>query len=104
MRPRHLNDRIENSRIADRQLAEHLAIQLNACGGEGGNETVVVHAALLEGSVQARDPKRAEVTLLLPAIAIRVAISAVNEFEGLAVNRSRAGAKSAGSSENSFAF
>src|SRR5687768_6712359 len=102
MRAREFNDRIEHRRIADRQLAEHLAIQLNASLGERGDEAVVVHAALLESRVQARDPQRAEVALLLPAIAIRVSIGAVSEFEGLAVNRSRAGAKSAGAFEDSF--
>ena len=55
VRAGHFDDRVEGGRVGDGQLAEHLAVQLDAGGAEGGDEAVVADAALPQGGAEARD-------------------------------------------------
>src|SRR5881409_3432821 len=85
VRADELHDRIERGGVADGELAEHLAVQLDAGGDGGGDEAVVVDPALSQGGAEAGDPERAEVPLLLAAIARRVGAGAAGELDRLAV-------------------
>src|SRR5690349_7468478 len=87
MRPNLLDDRVKDGRIADRQFAEHLAIQFDPRLHERRDEPVVRDPTRAERGAETRDPQRPHVTLLLPAIAISVAIGALGEFDGRAVLR-----------------
>src|SRR5439155_25640544 len=104
MRADGLDDGVERRRIADRQLAEHLAVQRDAGCRQRGDEAVVVHAALLQGGIEARDPQRSEVTLLLPAVAPGVLVGLAGELQRLAVQRTGAGAEAGGTLQHALAF
>ena len=80
-----LDDRVERRGVDDRQLAEHLAIQLDPRRHQCGDELAIADAALPEGGVQAGDPQAAEVTLLLPAVAVGVDAGLARELYGGAV-------------------
>src|SRR5881628_3700575 len=98
------DDRVERGRVADRQLAEHLAVERNARRRQRGDEAVVVDAALLEGGVEAGDPERAEMPLLLPAVAPGVLVRLAGELQRLAVQRAGSGAEAGGTLEHALAF
>src|SRR4051812_48798485 len=104
MRFHEFDNRIEHRRVRNRKLAEHLTIEFDTRGRQGGDEAVVAHAALLEGSIEARDPQRAEVSLFLATIAVGISIGAMDEFQRLTINRSRTRAKSTGAAKDTFAF
>src|SRR4051795_8999343 len=82
MRLRLFDDGVERRRVADGQFAEHLAVQLDAGGHEGGDEAVVAQAALAQGGAEARDPEGSEVPLLLLALLVGVDVGLAGEFEG----------------------
>src|SRR5262245_13052510 len=98
------DDGVEDGRVADGQLAEHLEDQLHARSRQGRDEAVVVGAALVEGGVQWRDPERAEVRLLRAAVGIGVDVGLAGELEGRTVKRAGSGAKAGGALENAFTF
>src|SRR5437763_12939751 len=75
------HDRIKSGRVGDGQVAEHLAVQLNAGFGQSWNEAIIVNPALLEGGVEARDPQGAEVALFLAAVAIGINAGLAGEFQ-----------------------
>jgi len=81
MWPGEFHHGVERCRVGDRHLAEHFAIQFNSCCDQGWDESVVADAAHFHSGAEARDPKLAEVALLLAAIAVGVPIGAMDEFE-----------------------
>src|SRR2546423_6114766 len=102
MRPHLLDDRIEHRRFADGQLAEHLAIELESRRGKRGDETIVVDPALFQRRAQTRDAQRAEVPLLVSAVAIGVNVRLARELQRLAVQRAGAGAEAGGSLQDAL--
>jgi hypothetical protein len=99
-----LDDRIKRGWVADRQLAEHLAIQFDSRRDQRRDEPVVVNVALAQRRSEPRDPQRTEMPLSLPAIPISVDARLADEFQRRAVQRPRRRPKPAGGLENSFSF
>src|SRR3954470_7160437 len=99
-----LDDGVEGGRVRDGQLAEHLAVEGDAGGGEGGDEAAVLDAAQLEGGIEAGDPEGAEMALLLAAIAVRVDACLLDELLGDAIQRPRAHGETAGALQYTFTF
>src|SRR5438874_8024545 len=95
---------IERSRVADCELAEHLAVQLDAGQRKCRDEAVVADAALAEGGVEAGHPEGAEVPLFLPAVAVGVPPGTHDELDGRPVQRTRTGAEALGLLENPLAL
>src|SRR5690348_10749881 len=104
MRAGQLNDPIERSRIVDGQFAEHFSVQLDTCGHQGGDESVVADPALANRCAQSCDPELAEMPLFLPSIAVGVDAGLAGEFERLTVNRSRSADEALGSSKDPFSL
>src|SRR3954470_11681709 len=67
-----LGDRVERSRLVDREIRQNLAVDGHAGLGETVDEHAVGHAERTDGSVEALDPERAERPLLALAIAERI--------------------------------
>src|SRR5207248_1193393 len=89
-----LDDGVEGLGVADGEFREHLAIELNAGADQGGDEAVVVDAALTKRRAEARDPEGAEMALFLATVAISVDVGLAGEFQRLAVLRAGGGAES----------
>src|SRR5215472_1717499 len=70
--PGHLDEPGERALVADRQVGQDLAIDLDARLAQAEHEPVVGQAALPRGRVDARDPEPAEVPLALAPVAERV--------------------------------
>src|SRR5712671_3076856 len=100
VRPDQFDDSVEGGDVADGQLAEHFAIELDG----GGDEPVVVDAALLEGGVQARDPEGAEVALALAAVAGGVGVGLAGELDGRAILGAWGVGEAFGAPEDAFTF
>src|SRR5205823_13461329 len=67
-----LCDRTERLRIADGELREHLAVEVDLRLAQPGNELVVRQPVLARGRVDADDPEPPEVPLLVLAVAVGV--------------------------------
>src|SRR5258708_12325614 len=104
MRLHKLDDGVERRRVADRQFAEHLAIELDAGGECGRNESVVGDAALLKSGAEARDPQSAEVALALAAVAGGVGAGFAREFDGRTTLGSWGVVEPFGPPPNTFTF
>jgi len=104
VRARLFDDRVESSRIADSQFAEHLSVQLNSRGNQSRDESIVGQAACPKRSAEASDPERAEMTLLLPTVARGVGVGLAGEFQSLTVLNARSAAESAGALQNAFSL
>ncbi len=89
MRPSKFDNRIKRRWIADRHLAEHLAIQLNTGRNQRGDESAIGDAAHLYRSAKSSDPKLAEVALFLAAIAVGVSIRSADELQSRAILHAR---------------
>src|SRR5579864_5588657 len=98
------DDRVEHGRIADRQLAEHLAVEFNPRGNERRNKSIVMHAARPQRRAQSRDPECSEMPLPLSAVAIGIYAGLAGEFDGGAIKRPRSRAETAGGFQDSFAI
>lgn len=97
-------DGVEGGGVGDGDFGEHLAVELNAGGDEGGDEAVVGDVAQVDGGAEAGDPELAEVALFLATVAIGVDVGFAGEFEGLAVLRAWGGYEAAGAFEDTFTF
>src|ERR1700744_6015587 len=65
---RLLCNRLERSRLVDRQVRQHLAVDGHARLGQAVDEHAVGHAERTNGRIQPLDPERAEGALLALAI------------------------------------
>src|SRR5574341_996125 len=65
-------DLVEGRLVAHREIGQHLAVDLDVRALEPGHENAVAHAELAHGGVDARDPQRADLALLDPAVAERI--------------------------------
>src|SRR5687767_2289110 len=72
--PGFLGKTSERLGVADGDVREHLAVELDAGLLEAVHELAVAHALLAGGGVDADDPQPPEVTLLVAAVAVRVRI------------------------------
>src|SRR5215475_2352054 len=75
----------EGGRVADRELGEDLAVDLDARRLQALDEPVVGHAVLPGGSIDPGDPQLPEVTLARPAVAVGVVERVEHLLLGLAV-------------------
>src|SRR5690606_23209999 len=80
----------EGSSIADGQIGQHLAVDLHVSLVQTVDEAAVGQAVEARGSVDARDPERAELALALPAVTIcilsRLGHPLLGDPEGLAAH------------------
>ena len=67
-----VDQRLECRRVLDRDIRQHLAVDLDAGLRQAVNKSAVGQAVLAHGRVDALDPERAERALLALAIAIGV--------------------------------
>src|SRR4051812_10111189 len=72
--PGFLGKTSERLGVADGDVREHLAVELDAGLLQAMHELAVRHALLARRGVDADDPETAEVTLLVAAVAVRVPI------------------------------
>src|SRR4051794_3392138 len=75
--------------VADGDVGQHLAVQLDAGQLEPVHEGPVAHPVLPRGGVDAGDPQAAEVALAVAAIAIGVGVRLDQRFLGALVVRVR---------------
>src|SRR5215207_8128479 len=78
--PGFLGKTSERLGVADGDVREHLAVELDAGLLQAVHELAVAHALLAGGGVDAHDPEPAEVALLVAAVAVGVG---VRLYEGL---------------------
>src|SRR3546814_9899494 len=71
-RPRLVDDLLERLRLADRQVREDLAVELDAGELQAVHEHRIGHAVLPPAGVDALDPQRAEVALSVAAVTVGV--------------------------------
>src|SRR5687767_11524487 len=72
--PGFLGKPSERLGVADGDVREHLAVELDAGLLEAVHELAVAHALLAGGGVDADDPQAPEVALLVAAVAVRVGV------------------------------
>src|SRR5467141_541342 len=65
-------DLVESRLVANGEVREHLAVDVDVGALQAGHERAVAHAELAHRGVDAGDPQRAELALLLPAVAIGI--------------------------------
>src|SRR5207253_7333920 len=65
-------DLVEGGLVGHGEVRQHLAVDVDVRALESRHEGAVAHAELAHRGVDARDPQRAELALLLPAVAVRV--------------------------------
>src|SRR5438067_7268932 len=65
-------DFVESRLVANGEVREHLAVDVDVGALQARHERAVAHAELAHRGVDAGDPERPELALLLPAVAIRV--------------------------------
>jgi len=53
-------------------VCQNLTININLCLGQAIDQSTVAHTALTRGSIDARNPQRAELALALATIAISI--------------------------------
>src|SRR5437016_1892007 len=82
---RLLGDRPEGLRIADRQVCEHLAVELDVRLLQAGDELVVREPVRPRSRVDPHDPETAEGPLLVLAIPVRVGQRVVDLLLGVAI-------------------
>src|SRR4051794_39185105 len=71
--------------VADGDVGEHLAVELDPGELQPVHELAVVQAVLARGGVDARDPQPAEVALAVAAVAVRVRVRLHDRFLGALV-------------------
>ena len=71
---------VKGSLVANRQIAQYLAVELDVGGFEALDEAAVADAGVAASGVQTNDPETAEIALLLPASGIRVLPRVLNGF------------------------
>src|SRR5262249_10916557 len=81
-----LDDTPERRFIENREVREDLAIDLDAGFLQARHELAVGHARGASAGVDARDPERAEVALLVAAVAVGVLPRAHHRFLGDAID------------------
>src|SRR5215207_143435 len=102
--PGFLGKPSERLGVADGDVREHLAVELDACLLETMHELAVAHALLTGGGVDAHDPEPAEVTLLVAAVAIRVGVRLEQGLLGPLVAGMRLAAEALGPLERGAAL
>src|SRR5581483_11466752 len=65
-------DLVEGRLVANGEVREHLAVDVDVGALEARHERAVAHAELAHRRVDARDPQRAELPFLLPAVAVGI--------------------------------
>src|SRR5581483_6571385 len=86
-RSRLVADARERLGVADRQVGEHLAVDLDPGGPEPVDELRVRHAVTARRCVDADDPEAAEVALAVTPVAVGVAARALDLLLGQPVAR-----------------
>ena len=69
------NDSLESFRIVQSEVGQHFAVDLDTSLVQLVHEHAVRHVILADGCVDTDDPQAAEVTLLVPSVAISVGLS-----------------------------
>src|SRR3954462_8081489 len=82
--------------VADGDVREHLAVELDAGDLQAVHELAVRHALLAGGRGDADDPQAAEVALLVAPVAIRVGVGLEQRLLGALVARMRLAAEPLG--------
>src|SRR5688572_4180662 len=95
-----LRDRLKRDRVADRDLGEHLAVQLDAGLVQRAHELRVAHADRAGRRVDAHDPQRTEVPLANLARAVHVHPRVLHRLVGDAVAARTLAAEALGSLED----
>src|SRR3954452_17097280 len=85
--------------VADRDVREDLAVELDAGELEAVHERAVAHAVLAGGGVDAGDPQAPEVALAVAPVAVRVGVRLHDRFLGALVVRVRLAAVALGELE-----
>src|SRR5215208_6380276 len=85
--------------VADGDVREDLAVELDAGELEAVHELAVAQAVLARGGVDARDPEAPEVALAVAAIAVRVRVRLHHRFLGALVVAVRLAAEALGALE-----
>src|SRR4051812_44506050 len=73
--------------VADGDVGQHLAVELDAGELQAVDERAVAHAVLARGGVDADDPQAPEVALAVAAVAVRVGVGLHDRFLGPLVVR-----------------
>src|SRR5919112_4492440 len=102
--PGFLGKTSERLRVADGDVREHLAVELDAGLLEAVHELAVAHALLARGGVDPHDPEAAEVALLVAAVAVRVGVRLDEGLLGPLVARVRLTAEALGPLERGAAL
>ncbi len=90
-------------RIGDGQVSENLAVHVDVSLGKLVNELAIADAEFTNSSVQASDPQRAEITLLVAAVCIGILTSVGNGVNSKAKVRLAAAIVTLGGLEDFFA-
>src|SRR4051795_11795117 len=88
-----LGESAEGLGVADGDVREHLAVELDARQLEAVHERPVGQALLARGGVDAGDPQAAEVALAVAAVAVRVRVRLHQRFLRALVIRIRLAAE-----------
>ena len=70
-----LDDGLESFRIVQSEVGQHFAVDLDTSLVQLVHEHAVRHIVLAHCCVDTDDPQAAEVTLLVPSVAIRIGLS-----------------------------
>src|SRR5712671_1731085 len=89
-------DFCERRLVEDREIREHLAVDLDVGPLQARHEGAVGHPELAHRRVDAGDPQRAELALLLPAVAVGVLAGLHHRLLGDPVDVAAAAAESLG--------
>src|SRR6478736_2373207 len=90
--------------VADGDVGQHLAVELDAGQLEPVDEHAVAHAVLAGGRVDADDPQAAEVALAVAAVAVGVGVGLHDRFLGPLVVGVRLSAEALGPLERGAAL
>src|SRR5215210_3982053 len=102
--PGFLGKTSERLGVADGDVREHLAVELDAGLLEAVHELAVAHALLAGGGVDAHDPELAKVPLLVAAVAVGVSVRLEEGLLGPLVARVRLPAEALGPLERRAAL
>src|ERR1700761_704813 len=76
------DNRLERNRLVDREIREHLAVDLDAGLVEAGDKTAVIEAERPHRRVNALDPQGAERALLTLAVAEGILVGLLHRLLG----------------------